>query len=188
MITPVLLDPGHGGKDPGAVNGKVKESVLNMQIGNRVFGLIANYMETRMTRFYLGVNETQNITIASRIERAKVLRSKSIISIHHNSFTNKKAKGLEVFYKKDCDISYRLARQIYMNMLNQCYNNGYTYLARGVKTAPLMILNSSPAPAVLVECGFMSNDSELAWLCSPKGQVNIATGIALGILGVIDGV
>ena len=186
MIESVLISPGHDRVDKGAiaVDG-TPESVLNMQISNRVANNISNYIDTSLVRIY---GDTEEYSLQERVVAANTLGVDLFIAIHHNAH-NKKSNGLEVFHKPGCEVSYRAAREIYYSVLRVCGEVGdYYFKNRGILENPynfyVLRPNKIRVPAVLVECGFIDNQLEYKFVSSPVGQVCLGAGIALGILKV----
>lgn len=187
-----IIDPGHDNLlDPGAVANLVrlgatrfiKEAELNMRIANRVLSLTENYQQTVLTRRW---DTPGSVTLDQRVEVARNYADYAydarFISIHCNSYISPDPSGLEVYYKEGCRESRNLADLMQYNIIDAYRVAGYAINDRGLKTAPFYVLRNNPFPAVLVECGFMSNPVELDFLNSPAGQVAAGYGIALTLL------
>ena len=176
----VCLDAGHGGRDSGAINEKydVKESILAMQIVNtlREILLLSNRFQykVKLTRsdIYTYPSLTERCTTANKFG------ADIFISIHLNSATNKSAKGIETLIY---DKASKTARTLATNVQHQLIKR-MDWKNRGVKERDnLTVLKKTRMPAILVECGFISNDEECLYLQEPTVQWNIADAIARGI-------
>jgi N-acetylmuramoyl-L-alanine amidase len=170
-IEVVVLDAGHGGKDPGAVGAKFKEKDLNL---NLVLAL-KSYLEEQGKRVYLTRACDEYYTLAERVEFLKSLPEKVdlFISIHQNASTNNQANGIETYFPTKiltisdmsesekfnfliaCNIQQKLAKNL--NLKN-----------RGVKFANFYVLKHNSVPAILIECGFISNPDEETILASKE--------------------
>ncbi|MDO4749093.1 MAG: N-acetylmuramoyl-L-alanine amidase [Eubacteriales bacterium] len=185
----IILDPGHGGEDGGAVaDSGVLEKDINLAISNklRTFFQI-NGFDVEMTRdddTALYDNDRTNTKKRSDLEnRVKMFNSSAnniVISIHQNKFTQSQYSGAQVFYSANNDLSADLAEDIRfsINSLIQKDNN------RQCKQAgsEIFILDNTAVPAVMVECGFLSNIQETEKLQDDKYQSELAYSIFLGFL------
>lgn len=167
-----------------ALNG-MNEQTFNLCIANRVRSLVENYQTCIMTRTW----EMKDIflELKDRTDKAHAFAVDRIISIHCNAFTNQQPNGLEIFFKPGCKFSEFLARKMYDNVYRAAMQAGYNYTGRGVKgDKNFWMLTRGPktAPAVLIECGFLTNPADLEWLISPVGQITIGYGIAKTLLEV----
>ncbi len=191
----IILDPGHGGADPGARGETLLEKEINLAVARRVAArLRAAGFEVVMTR-----DDDSEPTLAERSALVRTTNSDLFVSIHQNAATNRNAIGIETFCvtppelsnpadsrnnrQNDCPghrferNSLRLATGIQSQLLR---HTGAT--DRGVKRARFRVLRMSDCPAVLVECGFISNHEEEQKLGREDYQEQLAEGIASGIL------
>lgn len=167
----IVIDPGHGGKAPGALYDGIKESDLNLNIALLLKRRAHPSIEWRLTRTgdeYLSLSE-----------RAKLSEGvDAFISIHQNASLNEEAEGNEVFYYSGSVLGKRLAGgicngfKIYMSWQRQ----------RGVfANDKLYVLKNSKCPSVLIECGFLSNPFEREKLKDISVQESIVSAIYYGI-------
>lgn len=179
----IVLDPGHGGTDPGAsgmLNGeKIDESDLNLSISQKVKSILENSGYTVvMTR-----GDDTYKTLVERPTLANDYNAALFVSIHINSADAKSANGTEVYYAASNNSdrygisSSGLAKNILNRML--AYMGSVN---RGVKTAEHAVTKRTKMPSCLVEVGFISNVDELANMCSEDYQYKTAQGIAEGII------
>ena len=186
-----VIDAGHGGEDGGAVGTDgSRESDINLAIARRLEGLLALLgEETRMTR-------TEDVSIHS--EGAATLREKKrsdlknrvalvnstqgaiLVSIHQNSLpSSKQTHGAQVFYGKK-EGSAEVANAVQL-ALNQTVNAGNEKTEKAID-ASIFLMKNVTAPAILIECGFLSNENETALLKSGEYQQRLAVVIASGLL------
>lgn len=179
----VVIDPGHGGNDPGneAANKSLKpEKELNLIIAKKV----GAYLSSKLTNIKVIYTRTDD-TYPSLDERVATANSKNavlFVSIHCNHSTKKSIKGTETHvHDLSSRKSVKLAREIEKEFKTKA---GRT--SRGVKTTndrekSLQVLKYTNMTSVLVECGFMSNVNEANFLNSTNGQDLIASAIFRGI-------
>lgn len=187
----VVVDAGHGEPDGGAVSADgIKESDLNLQIAQKLkTKLEESNIEVIMTR------EDEN-NIAAESEQQKTIRqiktsdlnnrvkianesdAMFLISIHMNKFENSKYSGWQTFYSQSSEEGKKLAESIQESIgeVVQRNNNRTALKIDGIK-----IIDKSKIPAVIVECGFLSNQEECALLQDESYQEKLAEGIKIGI-------
>lgn len=182
----IMLDPGHGGSDPGAIgtlNGRaINEKDLTLSITYKVKAILeSNGYKVAMTR----TGDTLP-TLAERPAMANQKNCALFVSIHINSATAEEANGTEVFFSEENNeddygiTSLELAVKVLEGMLKQMKSRD-----RGVKMANWAVTRRADMPAILLEVGFISNQKELKLMCSDDYQNKTATGIAEGIINAI---
>lgn len=182
-VTTVIIDAGHGGEDGGAVGDDgSQEKTLNLQIAMILRDMLqAEGINVIMTR-------TEDILLYDRNKdyegrkkvldlehRLKVSRDNPgalFVSIHMNAFTQKKYDGLQVYFPIGDEYSGMLASIIQKNVKSTLQSQNL----RKPKGAGsnIYLLDKNPNPAVLVECGFLSNDAECARLNDPLYRQQLA--------------
>ena len=169
----ICLDAGHGG-EPGAVNGSKYESIAALAIAKKVGSILK---EKGYTVIYTRTKD-RSVTLAERCRYANSKGADLFVSIHLNASTNRNAHGIETWhYYKVGDKTKELANNIQNALIK---STGATN--RGVKTSEtLYVLKHTIAPAVLVECGFISNHEESELLFDDDYQNKIAHAIVLGL-------
>ncbi|HSI61744.1 MAG TPA: N-acetylmuramoyl-L-alanine amidase [Candidatus Saccharimonadia bacterium] len=168
----VVLDPGHGGHDRGAAIGYVFEKHLALDTARRVEQLLrAQGLKVVMTR-----SSDVFIPLPGRSSRGNSTRNAIFVSIHYNYSRGGSGNGLETFYCHSD--SYKLAGYIQAYIIQESRLSN-----RGVKHANYHVIRETTKnPAVLVECGFVSNSSERAAMMTGLYRERLAVGIAKGIL------
>lgn len=147
----VAIDPGHGNYDPGATGRFLEEKnvVLDIALLLRDMCKEAGH-EVIMTR-----EEDRFVTLSRRSKIANENRADLFISIHANGHKNNEANGLEVFHYFGSIKGEKLATHIQNQMVENLKRRD-----RGVKRNRLAVLYMTKMPAVLVEVGFITNDTE----------------------------
>ena len=168
----VFIDAGHGGTDPGALGYGYRESDLNLQVAKKVESkLKSKGIDVKMSRssdiFY---------SLSERAEMANDYGADAFVSIHQNSAEAKSANGIETYYNRKKEEDRPLSNDIQKQVISQTGANN-----RGVKNAEFTVLVKSKMISALVECGFITNESEVKKLSDPSYQDKLATGIADGI-------
>lgn len=175
----IILDAGHGGKDGGAVgvNG-IQEAGINLEVARLVeSGLREAGFAVEMTRKNedaLGENKRADMEARREIMRQDGVCA--IVSIHMNKFRDSSIKGPMAFYMKGSAEGEKLATQVITAV---CETIGHP--KRPANPGDYFVLRESIAPAVIIECGFLSNASDEAKLQDPAHQKKLAAGIVAGV-------
>lgn len=166
----VVIDPGHGGSDCGAIRNGINEKDITLDISKRVVSLLEKkgYV-VKMTR----TNDTY-VSLQDRVTISENFKPDIFVSIHVNSSNSESPTGLETHYYKDN--SLKLAKNIHASMLNNIKSKD-----RGLFKSRFYVINHTTAPAVLVEIGFISSPVERAQLVSESRKQATAKAIAEGI-------
>ncbi|MCD8509538.1 MAG: N-acetylmuramoyl-L-alanine amidase [Bacillus sp. (in: Bacteria)] len=168
----IFIDPGHGGKDPGAVVNGVFESHLVMQIANK---LKADLESSGATVIMSRSNDTF-VALGDRVKLANGSNAHIFVSLHMNSFMLPTASGVEMFYDRTNSGagSKKLAESLQREMVNRVGMRN-----RGVIERNLEVIRFTRMPAVLAELGFMTNPNDMEVL--RNGQDQIVDALAEGI-------
>lgn len=174
----VVLDPGHGGESDGASYGGVREKDLNLAIALRAAALLEEAGVTvAMTR-----TDDRAVDLYDRTELANGLGADLFVSVHCNaSVDHDDVTGVYACAYSEGTNGWRLAQLLHQTMRAAAGADDF-----GMEERPnLAVLRTSLMPAALVECGFMSTESELALLVQPDYQDRLAQGIAGGVLAYL---
>ena len=187
----VILDAGHGGEDGGASSsGGIVEKNLNLSITMK----IGKYLEEKGARVVytrtediLLYDRTQDfkgkkkiLDLAARLKKAREYENGIFISIHMNSFPQKQYSGLQVYYSPHHPLSQTLALSIQNNTKKQLDSSNQRKIKKA--DSSIYLLDRLEVPAVLVECGFLSNDAEAQKLANDEYQNDLAMIIAESIM------
>ncbi len=186
----VIIDAGHGGFDGGAVapDGTVEKDI-NLQIATSLSELLAlngySIIMTRSTDTGTEDDFTKPIQVrkVSDLKNRLALMNKYpnaiFVSIHLNKFTASSAKGAQVFYSKNNSESFTLGDSIQGNIKKLLQPENDRVIKQGTKSTYL--LYNAQIPAVIVECGFLSNAQDLKNLKTDQYKNQIAFAIFCGI-------
>lgn len=178
----VMLDPGHGGSDPGASSlSEEYESTVTLSIAEKVAdNLAARGVKVLMTR-----REESDVSLDTRIAMIRKYSPTLFVSIHCDSSETPSLFGTHTFYYEN--FSQPLANSIQQKMADvyaALYQSDPTKAAesnRGIKFYPFAVTRTENCPSVLVECGYLSNETDCDFLMSEAGRLQIADAIADGI-------
>ncbi len=178
----VVIDPGHGGNDPGKVSSSgVLEKDVNLQIAiclkAELINRGMNPVILRETDTNLATEGATNKKVSDMKNRVSIINESDatvLISIHQNSYTDPSVRGPQVFYHSISKESEEFAE-----LLQDKLNNINPEHARKTKgSEDYYILNKSICPGVIIECGFLSCPEETALLTDNVYQQKIASAIA----------
>ncbi len=165
----VVIDPGHGGKDSGVARNHLQEKNLALDVALRLRPKLEaagfKTVMTRSTDVFIPLNDRAAISNAHS--------SVFFVSIHFNDCPARAIHGATVYYHSD--MSEPMARTISNSLGAITFN-------RGIMTANFRVLRKNRYPAVLVECGFVSNRAEAARCATPEFREALATHIAQAII------
>lgn len=213
-INTVVIDAGHGGKDPGAISYRgMKEKDLNLKIAK----YLKEELEARGFKVILTRDRDVFISLQRRVNVAKRHKADIFISIHGNSNRSRRLRGTEVYYlspnrfnsqeralklakeEKFCANSVNSDTETILWDLLLTKNYGLSvelshslyfsfknigFSVRPPKKAPFYVLRLAYVPSVLVETGYLSNKYEEKWLRKDYYQRQIAEAIALAVVSM----
>ena len=172
----VMIDPGHGGRDPGAIGiGGLREKDINITVSRRVQDqLEAQGIQVVMTR-----SDDRAVSLQGRVDLAERANATVFVSIHANaiSLSRPEVNGLETYYYSS---GLTLARTIHSRILQNV-----DMADRGVRRARFYVLRNTSMPAVLVETGFVTGRDDAARFRNPAAVQQIADSIAQGIIDYV---
>ena len=187
----IFLDPGHGGSDPGAISGGVREKDLTLSVYNKVSSKLASLGYTVLT----SRNVDKDVDLVDRADQANKANADMLLSIHFNAGGRGIARGIETYYyqatadrvpkinkenhnnPERLERSRKLANKVQQNLLYQTGAND-----RGVKRASFTVLRETSIPSILVELGFIDNPEERNKIKTNEYQERLANGIVDGIV------
>ncbi len=186
----VVIDAGHGGIDSGVSGAKtgVEEKVVNLKIAfylgeilkARGYTVVYTRRNDAMHEFEGVQNNKKRADMFKRGEIIGEAKPFAVVSIHQNFYSAPTRRGAQVFFNKKSEDGARLA-----NVLQSALNAKINLADGGREYSPLCaqkyLLECSPYPSVIVECGFLSNFADEQNLILPEYQYRMATVIADGI-------
>lgn len=182
----VVVDPGHGGDDPGKVGIHDElEKEINLAISMKLKELLEKegyvVILTREDDAGLYSESDKNKKVADMRKRCQIIEESKadvVVSIHQNSFSQESVHGAQVFYYEHSDDGRVLAEKIQSALKEHAdvENN------RTIKeNSSYYMLVHTPCPTVIVECGFLSNSNEAKLLSEEEYQTKIAKAVCEGV-------
>lgn len=183
-----VIDAGHGGEDGGAEVGGILEKNINLDMSLKISDLCAIFgYSSRLTRSddtllydrfddltdYSGKKKTYDLR--NRLRIAEESDAELYIGIHMNKFPEQKYKGMQVWYSPNCTSGKTAAE--YIRSYSKTYLDPSNERETKAAGKSIYILNRITVPAVLVECGFLSNDEERNLLLDTDYQSRVAAVI-----------
>jgi N-acetylmuramoyl-L-alanine amidase len=171
--TVVVIDAGHGGYDRGGIPGqRTPEKVMNLDVAQR----LRSVLQSGGYRVVMTRDSDVFVPLGTRVAIANSYRNAIFVCIHFNSATRSGASGIETyFYSRE---SLALASAIHYYVAGGAPSGN-----RGVRRRGYFVLRRTRIPAVLVECGFLTNPSEAQYAQSSAYRQKLAEEIARGIRG-----
>jgi len=171
-VDTVVIDAGHGGFNLGQKNGKVYEKWLALDVSLR----LDRYLKSKGVKTVLTRRGDNFISLSERVRIGNRYARRSVfVSVHFNGASNRNAAGLETFYHSSQ--SKALASAIQKQIVPAVRGKN-----RGVKYARFHVIRNSKQPAVLVECGFLTNEAEMRRCKTGSYRQAMAEAIGRGII------
>ncbi len=199
----VFIDPGHGGKDPGAYH----SSVTNLKESDIVFNIstnLARLLRDSGRQVFMSRTNDVFVSLSERTSMANEVNASVFISIHVNSAFGTNASGFETFtlpLGHSFSTSGKSKPRLYLGNNNDIFNSLLAYRIhksllddfpdqqdRGIKHARYEVLKNINCPAILVECGFISNKAERKLLSDINYQMRISESIFRGTTNYISSI
>ncbi len=186
----IVLDPGHGGSDPGKIGvNDVEEKTVNLEIAGMVQKLLKKEkIEVVMTRkedTMLTGRDGQSTKVGDMKARVALINETKpalAVSIHQNSYHQEGVKGAQVFYYSHSEDGKKAAELMQKALLSLNPDNNRKAKANDT----YYLLKRTEPPTIIVECGFLSNWEEAELLKDKEYQESIAEAIVKGIKAYIE--
>lgn len=184
----IVIDPGHGGIDPGAVGfGGIKEKEIVLQVSKRLEQLLkqagAKVILTRESDIDLSTPGSGSLLkrkredLSKRVALANDNDASVFLSIHVNAFPSSRWRGAQTFYQKKDDDSKKLAECIQSELIRVMKNT-----TRAAKPSDFYTTRNTKMAGVIVEIGFISNPAEAALMNKPAYQRQLVNAIYSGLV------
>ena len=186
----IVIDAGHGGEDGGAEVDGVLEKDINLNIANKLADILrlCGYQVTEIRDEDISVYTDDAETLRQKKtsdlkHRAEIFNEDAdniVVSIHQNKFDNSAYSGTQVFYSTNNENSVILAESIRNSVVSLLQKDNTRELKPA--SSDIYVLDQAEVPAVIVECGFLSNSEERAKLLDENYQSEMAYAVAMGVL------
>jgi N-acetylmuramoyl-L-alanine amidase len=186
----VVIDPGHGGDDPGSQAIRDGVEILNEKDINLDIALRLNRMlKAAGVSTYILRDKDTSISLYDRPARANAANGDLYVAVHNNSFPDKpEVKGTEVYYNSKANeadygiYSKRLAELVYEELKSALGTEG-----RRIKNEPgYAVLNKTQMPAIIIEGAYLSNTDDLKLMLTDEFRENYARAAAKAIIQVLN--
>jgi N-acetylmuramoyl-L-alanine amidase len=169
--TTVVIDAGHGGFDRGGIAGqRVNEKTMNLDVAQRLKAVLQSYgYRVVMTR-----DSDVFIPLGTRVAIANQYRDAIFVCVHFNATPRRSASGIETYFYSSQSLALASAIHYYVA-------GGAPSANRGVRRRGFYVLRNTRIPAVLVECGFLTNPTEAQYAQNSAYRQKLALEIAHGI-------
>lgn len=168
----IVVDPGHGGADPGAVgiHGNLEKNIVMGAVEEIVSILQESGANVILTR-----NSDYFVSLPNRVHISNSYNTHAFISLHFNAYPIMDINGVETHYYSGTE-NYALA-----SALQSSLEQNTPLASRGIKQSDFYVLRENNAPSALLELGFITNPSDLATIKTKEYQNNIAKSIVDGL-------
>lgn len=177
----IVIDPGHGGPDPGAIGiGGVRETNVVLDISLEV----SRILQRQGVVVYLTRTREVDVDLPPRVRLAERVNATAFVSIHANaiSMSRPDVNGLETYHAPGARLGSRLARTVHNTILRRLRMPD-----RRVRAARFYVIRKTSMPAILVETGFLTGAQDIVRLRNPAWRKQMAQAIAEGILNYLNG-
>lgn len=187
----IVLDAGHGGADPGKVCNDILEKDINLSIVYKLKTLFENkgfeVVLTRTDDKALVSEDSKNVKVEDLRNRVALIEKVNpimTVSIHQNSFPDPSVSGPQVFFFDQSPEGEKIAATI-QKVLNEQLNPPKQRVSKS--NNDYYIIKKTPTPTVIVECGFLSNETEASNLADDAYQDKLARAIYTGVMTYLSG-
>ncbi len=181
----IIIDPGHGGKDSGAigVNG-IQEKNVVLEVAKEILALNKSLFDNQQDIYLTRYTDTL-ISLASRSRLAKSLKADVFVSLHCNASQNL-SRGVEVYVYDSDTPNIKASIALGLSVLDESTQK-LGFKKRAVEFANFQVLRETTfCPAVLVEMGFMTNTDEVDYFLKPKNVRAMALAVLVGIIDCLN--
>ena len=166
----IVIDPGHGGTDAGAIGGGINEKDITLDVAKRIEKLLTQKgYKVKMTR-----TDDSYVSLQERVDISEAFEPDIFVSIHVNSSVRPEISGVETHYYHQ--ESMALAQTVHSSFASAIQSPN-----RGLFKSKFYVINHTTSPAILVEIGFISNSTERSQLVGETRKQTTAKSIADGI-------
>ena len=174
-IASVVIDPGHGGADYGAVRADINEKDIALDVSK----MIEANLQARGVKVYMTRSTDEGLSLQERVDICENKKPDVFVSVHVNSSVKNDIYGVETHWYHD--YSNEFAQTVHNHLVKNIPTKD-----RGLFKSKFYVINHTTDPAILVEMGFISNDAERAMLVTEKRKQQVAKSVADGIVEYIN--
>lgn len=181
----IVLDAGHGGIDPGTSRGSVMEKTVNFNVINRY---AEEYFKDSEIKVYYTRTTDTKISLDNRAAFASKVGADLFISFHVNAHSSSSVGGTYVYYStaNNGKTATGLSSSLLATEIGTRLSNAWGTRNRGNATAKFIVVHNNTVPAVLVECGFITNDKDFAKIKDPSYQKKAAKALYEAVEAIFE--
>lgn len=182
----IVIDPGHGGKDSGAIGvNDIQEKDLVLDIAKEILMLNKTIFDNKLDIYLTRYKDTL-ISLADRSRLAKSLNADIFVSLHCNAASSY-SKGIEVYLHNSDNLNTKRSISLGLSVLNESTLK-LGFKKRGVKFANFQVLREASAfcPAILAEMGFVTNSDEADYFLKPSNIRAMALTVLMGLYNYLN--
>ena len=181
----IVLDAGHGGIDPGTSRGSLYEKTVNFNVVNVYAPEYFNKSDIKV--YYTRTDDTK-IALQTRADFAAMVGADLFISFHVNAHSNSAVKGTSVYYSKSNNTKNAsgLCSSILATTIANRLSNAWGTNNRGIVADKFVVIHNNTVPAVLVECGFITNNSDFEKIRDTTYQKKAAKALYDAVSEIFD--
>lgn len=173
----IVIDPGHGGNDVGAIQNGIYEKDIDLQVCMALKELLDN----ENVIVYFTRTDDSFPSVEQRVDFVNAIMPDLFISVHSNWYKNSSVSGTSVLYNKKDNATY--SSKWLSNIINEEVVKSCNTQDKGTIIGnDIHIVRNSKVPVALLEVGFMSNSYDFGLISSTEGQEKVAQGINKGII------
>ena len=171
----IIIDPGHGGTDYGAIRAGVNEKDITLDVSK----MVEANLQARGYKVYMTRNRDEGLSLQERVDFSENKKGDVFVSIHVNSSVKNDIYGVETHWYHD--YSNEFAEIVHKHLVKNIPTKD-----RGLFQSKFYVINHTTVPAILVEMGFLSNDAERAMLVTEGRKQQVAKAVADGIVEYLN--
>ena len=171
----IVIDPGHGGTDPGAMRDGVMEKNIVLDIAK----IVEQKLKNQGATVYMSRNNDTFVSLSDRVVFSNNRRPDVFVSIHINASENAAVYGIETHYYKDNSVD--LAKYMHKSIIQKINDKD-----RGILKSRFYVIRNTDAPSVLLELGFISNEKERTLMQTQERQEAFADAITEGLINYLN--
>lgn len=175
----VVLDPGHGGSDTGAIRDGINEKDINLAVAK----IVQKNLAKQKVNVEMTMDTDKTVSLAGRVDFSESVSPDVFVSIHSNASVRNDIVGIETHWWREDSVE--LAKKVHSFLASDKNVEKWKSKNRGLVKSQFYVINHTSMPAILVELGFMSNSEELGNLTNKKWQEEAGKAIADGIMSYL---
>ncbi|MFD1064623.1 N-acetylmuramoyl-L-alanine amidase [Oceanobacillus locisalsi] len=172
----IVIDPGHGGSDPGAIG---LNNVYEKDVVTSTADYVVQHLEEAGANVIMTRSSDYFVSLAERVQISNSNNTDAFISLHYDSFSAVPVSGVTTYYNSDSDTDLA-------NSLNSTLSSTVSLPSRGTQQAGYKVLEETNAPSVLIELGYITNPNDITVVQTSDYQSSAARAITNGLINYLN--